>query len=326
MKPLRIAVAAALVVALAFALVGCGNKDVAATVNGEKISNEELQTQLDQVKKRFPQFFQGADAAQREIEFKQRLLDELINRELIAQASSDRGIKITDSDVQKQIDTIKKGFKDQAAFDAALKNAGIDPTQLNEQIKTQLVTQKLVEQLSKDVAKPTQAEIKAYYDTHKSEFGQTAAKRASHILVKDKAQAEKLLKEIQGGADFSKLAKANSIDTVSAQKGGDLDWPTTPYVPEFQAALDKLKVGQLSAVVKTQFGYHVIKVTDSRAAKQQALSEVSNTISQKVVEQKRADLYQKLLDDLRKKAKIEIFVKDLATKVNTGSKTATGTK
>ncbi len=325
MKALRIAVAAILVVGLAFALVGCGNQNVAATVNGEKISNEELATQLAQVKKRFPQFFQGADAAQRELEFKQRLLDELINRELVAQAAKDRGINISDADVQNQIATIKKGFKDQAAFDAALKNAGIDPTALDQQIRTQLVTQKLVEQLSKDVAKPSDAEIKAYYDTHKSEFGQTAAKRASHILVKDKAQAEKLLKEIKGGADFTKLAKANSIDTVSAQKGGDLDWPTTPYVPEFQAALDKLDVGQLSKVVKTQFGYHIIKVTDERAAKQQPLAEVKNTIVQKMTEQKRADLYQKLLDDLRKKAKIEIFVKDLATKVD-GSKTTTGTK
>ncbi len=325
MKALRIAVAALVVVVLGIALVGCGNKNVAATVNGQDISNEELQTQLDQVKKRFPQFFQGADAAQREIEFKQRLLDELINRELIAQAAKDRGINITDADVEKQIATIKKGFKDQAAFDAALKNAGIDPAGLNEQIRTQLVTQKLVEQLSKDVAKPTQAEIKAYYDTHKSEFGQTAAKRASHILVKDKAAADKLLAELKGGADFEKLAKANSIDTVSAQKGGDLDWPTTPYVPEFQAALDKLKVGQLSAVVKTQFGYHIIKVTDERKAKLQPVSDVSNQITQKIVEQKRADLYQKLLDDLRKKAKIDIFVKDLATKVN-GSTTTTGTK
>lgn len=325
MKSLRVLVAVALVLALAVALVGCGNKDVAATVNGEKITNKELQAQLDQVKKRFPQFFQGADAAQREIEFKQRLLDELINRALIAQAAKDRGINITDADVQKQIDQIKKGFKDQAAFEAALKNAGIDPTSLNEQIKTQLVTQKLVEQLSKNIATPTAAEIKAYYDSHKSEFGQTAAKRASHILVKDKATADKLLKELQGGADFSKLAKANSIDTVSAQKGGDLDWPTTPYVPEFQAALDKLKVGELSKVVKTQFGYHIIKVTDERPSKQQPLSEVKAQIIQKITEQKRADLYQKLLDDLRKKAKIEIFVKDLATKVN-GSKTTTSTK
>jgi foldase protein PrsA len=326
MKHLRIVVAVALVAVLAVALVGCGNKDVAATVNGEKISNEELQAQLAQVKKRFPQFFQGADAAQREIEFKQRLLDELINRVLIEQAAKDRGIKVTDEDVQNQIDTIKKGFKDQAAFEAALKNAGIDPTALNEQIRTQLVTQKLVETLAKQVKTPTDAEIKAYYDSHKSEFGQTAAKRASHILVKDKAAAEKLLTQLKAGADFEKLAKANSIDTVSAAKGGDLDWPTTPFVPEFQAALDKLKVGQTSAVVKTQFGYHIIKVTDERAAKVEPLSEVKTQIVQKITEQKKADLYQKLLDDLKNKAKIEIFVKDLATKVNTGSSTTTGTK
>ncbi len=319
-------VAVVVVIGLAvFFFVGRANAGVAAKVNGDKITTAQLQAQLDSVKKRFPQYFKGQDAATRELEFKQRLLDELINQKLIEQAAAARGIKVTDADVQKQIDTIKKGFKTEAAFESALKSAGINVDALDEQIRTQLVTQKLVEQLSKSIKTPTAAEIQAYYDSHKTEFATAAEKRASHIVVKDKATAEKLLAELQNGANFDKLAKANSIDTTSAQKGGDLGWPSTPYLAEFQAALNKLKVGQLSAVVQTQSGYEIIKVTDERAATQKKLAEVKAEIIRKITEQKRADLYQQLLKDLQKQAKIEIFLKDLKATVS-GSNATTSTK
>jgi foldase protein PrsA len=227
--------------------------------------------------------------------------------------------------VQKEIDTIKKGFADQKQFEDALKNAGIDPAGLEEQVRSQLVTKKLVEALSKDVKKPTDAEIKQYFDSNKAEFAQLAGKRASHILVKDEATAKKVLAAIKSGEDFGKLAKEYSIDTVSAQQNGDLGYPDTPYVAEFQAALDKLKIGALSGIVKTQFGFHIIKATEARDAKQKSLDDVRAEIEKKIAEQKRADLYQRELDKLRKQAKIEILVKDLAVKA-TGSTTTTGTK
>jgi parvulin-like peptidyl-prolyl isomerase len=324
-----------LVVALCGALLigalsvsGCSNKNVVAKVNGEAITTQALDQQLEQLKKQYPNMFTGADGEGRLLDFKQRLLDNIINQKLVEQAAKDKGIKVSDEDVQKQIDQLKAGFKDQAQFDEALKSAGMSVDGLKLQIRNQLVTQKLIESLASN-AKISDADIQAYYDKNKEQFFQKAAKKASHILFKpeDKANAEKVLAEVKAGGDFAALAKKNSVDTATQSKGGDLGWPSTAYVPEFQAALDKLKKGQTTAaLVQTPFGWHIIRVTDERAGVQQPIAEVKAQIEQIIVQQRKGDAYQTFLDDLRKKAKIEILAADLKAAAAKGSKTTTATK
>ena len=271
--------------------------------------------------------FTGADGEGRLLDFKQRLLDNMINQKLVEQAAKDKGIKVSDEDVQKQIDQLKAGFKDQAQFDEALKSAGMTLDALKLQIRNQLVTQKLIESLASDT-KVSEADIQAYYDKNKAQFFQKEAKKASHILFKpeDKATAEKVLAEVKAGGNFAALAKKYSVDTATASKGGDLGWPTTAYVPEFEAALDKLKKGQTSALVQSPYGWHIIRVTDERAGAQQSLADVKTQIEQIIVQQRKGDAYQTFLDDLRKKAKIEILAADLKAAAAKGSKTTTATK
>jgi len=329
MKSTRALLVVALLGALAigvFGASGCTSKDTAAKVNGEAITQTELNAQLDQLKKQYPQMFTGADGEGRLLDFKQRLLDNLINQKLIEQAAKDKGVKVSDADIQKQIDQLKSGFKDEAQFNEALKSAGMTVETLKEQIKNQLITQKLIESLASD-KKVSASDIQAYYDKNKSQFFQKEAKKASHILFKpeDKATAEKVLKEVQGGGDFAALAKQYSIDTATASKGGDLGWPTSPYVPEFQTALDKLKKGQTSALVQSPYGWHIIRVTDERSGTQQTLEEVKAQIEQIIVQQRKADSYQQFLNDLRKDAKIEILDPQLKTAGKSGSTTTSGT-
>jgi len=329
MKSTRNLLVAALCGALligALGASGCSNKNVVAKVNGATISTDSLNQQLEQLKKQYPNMFTGADGEGRLLDFKQRLLDNIINQKLVEQAAKDKGISVSDADVQKQIDQLRAGFKDQAQFDAALKSAGMTVEGLKTQIRNQLVTQKLIESLSAS-SKVSEADIQAYYDKNKDQFLQKAAKKASQILFKpeDKATAEKVLAQVKAGDDFGALAKKYSVDTASASKGGDLGYPTSAYVPEFQAALDKLKKGQTtSALVQTPFGWHIIRVTDERTAVQQPLAEVKTQIEQIIVQQRKADAYQTFLADLRKTAKIEILAPDL--KAAGGSKTATATK
>jgi foldase protein PrsA len=325
MKFTRTILVAALVLAFGLAATGCSNEDVAAKVNGEKITVEELNQQVEQLKKQYPTMFEGADGEGRLIDFKQRLLNNLIDQELVRQAAEDKGVQVTDADVDKQITQLKSGFDDDKAFTEALTSAGMTEDSLKGQIREQLLTQKLIESLDAS-ATATDAEIKAYYEANKEQFDQKAAKRASHILFKpeDKATAEKVLKELNSGGDFAQLAKKYSTDTATAANGGDLGWPTSAYVEEFQKALDGLKVGETSKLVKTPYGYHIIRVTDEREASQQKLEDVKDQISQILVQQSRADAYQKFLDQLRKKAKIEILIAELKTP--TGSTESTATK
>lgn len=327
MKRFRMLAAAALIAVLAFSVVGCSDKNVAARVNGEDITVDELNKQVEQLKQQYPQMFEGVDGEGRLLDFKQRLLDNLINQKLVTQAAEEKGIKVTDADLKKQVDQLKTGFTDTKQFEAALKSAGYTVDTLESQVREQLLTQKLIESLAAE-GSASDAELKAYYDKNEEQFYQKAAKRVSHILFKpeDKAQAEQALKEIEDGAEFSSEAKKYSTDTATAAKGGDLGWPNTPFVAEFQAAVDELKVGETSKLVKTPYGWHIIKVTEEREAKQQKFDEVKDQITQVLVQQRRADAYQEFIDALRKKAKIEIVLDELKTAKTTGASTETTSK
>jgi foldase protein PrsA len=334
MKSTRILLVLALFAALAtgaLATSGCSQKDVAAKVNGESISTTEVDAQLEQLKKQYPNMFTGADGEGRLLDFKQRIVDNLINAKLVEQAAKEKGINISDGDIQKQVDQLRGGFKDQAQFDAALKSAGMTEDALKNSIRQQLVTNKLMEQLAAST-KVSDADIQAYYDNNKAQFAQKAQKRASHVLFKttDKTEAQKVLKQIQAGEiTLAQAAKNYSVDTATAEKGGDLGWPNgTSYVPEFQAALDKLKKGEVSVLVQSTYGYHIITVTDTRAAKQQPLAEVKPQIEQIIVQKQKAEAYQKFLDELKKSAKIDILLEDLKAGAASkkGSTVTTGSK
>jgi len=326
MRSFRIVLVLALAAVLVVGTFGCTDKNVAAKVNGEVITLDELNKQVDQLKKQYPQMFEGADGEGRLIDFKQRLLDNLINQKLITQASEEKGLKVTEADVKKQIDQLKAGFKDDAQFKSALESAGMTEESLATQVRDQLLTQKLIESLSTS-AKATDAQVQGYYEQNKAQFFQKEAKRASHILFKpeEKTKAEDVLKKLNDGGDFAALAKENSIDTATASKGGDLGWPTTAYVSEFEAALAKLKVGETSGLVQTPYGWHIIRVTDERKGTQQTLEDVKDQIVQILTQQGKADAYQKYLDDLREKAEIEILVEELKASTK-GSTETSGTK
>jgi parvulin-like peptidyl-prolyl isomerase len=178
---------------------------------------------------------------------------------------------------------------------------------LKEQEKIQLQTQKLIEKVTKNVA-VIDAQLQDYYNKNKSMFVDKAAVHAKHILFdeKDKATADKVLAELKAGGDFAAAAKKYSKDTASATKGGDLGWPSTPYVTEFQKAIESGLPGKLvPSLVKTQFGYHIIFVVEKRKESTKKFEEVKDQIKQILVQQQQSEAFQKLLDELKKKAKIE---------------------
>ena len=148
----------------------------------------------------------------------------------------------------------------------------------------------------------TDADIKVEYDKFAAANSGKEYK-ARHILVEKEADAKAIIASIKKGAKFEDIAKKQSKDPGSGAKGGDLDWANpSNYVPEFAQAILKLTKGQMTdAPVKSQFGYHIIRVDDTRAAQLPKLDEVKPQISQQLTQQK----LQKFQEDLRAKAKIE---------------------
>jgi len=148
----------------------------------------------------------------------------------------------------------------------------------------------------------TDADLKAEYDKFAAANGGKEYK-ARHILVEKEAEAKAIIASLKKGGKFEDIAKKQSKDPGSGAKGGDLDWANpSGYVPEFSEALLKLNKGQLTdAPVKSQFGYHVIRVDDIRSAQLPSFEEVKPQIAQQMQQQKLATFQE----DLRKKAKIE---------------------
>jgi peptidyl-prolyl cis-trans isomerase C len=165
------------------------------------------------------------------------------------------------------------------------------------QAEDQAISQAYLQQLvQKDV---TEDAIKAIYDADLKEHPPQIEIRASHILVKTEDEAKAIIKQIQDGGDFAKLAEEKSIDTESAKKGGDLDWFTKDtMVKEFSDAAFAMQRGDISKVpVKTQFGWHIIKITDSRmqtpAPLEQRRDDIRKALSQEAVHKEVQDLIGK---------------------------------
>jgi peptidyl-prolyl cis-trans isomerase C len=167
---------------------------------------------------------------------------------------------------------------------------------------------------------PNDAQVREFYDKNPDKFKQDEAVRASHILFKVeesadaatkkkvKDQAEAVLKQVRAGADFGEMAKKHSADG-SAQQGGDLNFFTKgQMVPAFDQAAFAMKPGEISDIVTTQFGYHIIKVTERRQASTVPFEQVSDRIKEYLTEQQKQQKVEAFIAGLKQKAKIEVLV------------------
>ena len=211
--------------------------------------------------------------------------------EMMAQDVITKKYKVSDDDVDKEVQKAKKQYGDQ--FTAVLENNRLkDEADFKNQIKFKLA---MNEAIKKSV---TEKDVKDHY---KPEI------KASHILVSDENEAKEIKKKLDAGASFEELAKQDSQDLLSKEKGGDLGYFNSgTMTPEFETAAYKLKVGQISNPVKSPNGYHIIKLTDKKALK--PYDEVKDSIRKNLEAERMADpaFSQKLLHDELKKANIKI--------------------
>ncbi len=253
---------------------GKGGGAVLATVNGVPVTRQEFEAEVE----RLPQQYRPlADTP----EGRRQILDNLIVKRLLWARAREQGLD-KDARVRAQVEA----YAQQAAV-AALVNREVE----------------------KAGGSIPEAELKAYYDSHQDEFRTPEAIRASHILVETEAEAKAVREQLAAGKeDFAEVAKRASKDTGSAARGGDLGFFTKDrMVPEFaNAAFALQKVGDLSPVVKTQFGYHVIKLTDRRPAGVRSFAEVKAPLEAQLREERQRAAVDKLIEEVRGKAKIEV--------------------
>ena len=331
--------------ALLFA--GCGLKSGEAIikVNDQNITQGQFDAEFDKQAGNGIAKALGIDVKDDKNSFlymliKDRVVNELIVKALLNQEMQKRGIEVTNKDVDDAVKEIidKVGSKEQ--LDALLKQNGISNSQFKKDLKEEVKMKKLAKELGSSSV--SDAEAKKFYNDNISKFKHPDKVRASHILisvnpqeieevvksdpnnknidetaVKAKVAAEVQAKEAKANqilaeakknpTQFAKLAKENSEDTATANKGGDLGFfAAKEMVPEFSKAAFAMKPNTISdKPVKTQFGYHIIMVTDRSAAGQEPFEKVKPSIKAYLENQKQIALIDKLTESLKKSAKIE---------------------
>lgn len=250
-----------------------------AEVNGNIITTDDFRQEADRLPPYLKPMVQSAEG-------KKELLDSMIVREIILEQAKKEGVD-KDKEVSDRLEDLRKRL--------------IVETYLKKKVEKE--------------AQVSDADMKKFYDVNKEKFKGGEQVKASHILVKTEKEAQDVLAQLKKGASFEELAKKYSTDST-ASKGGDLGWfPRGAMVPEFDKAAFSLKDGEMSGIVKTNFGFHIIKVTGKRPAGIRSYDEVKEQIKATLLPSKQQEIFQKMKEDLKKSSKVSIkedVLKDLS--------------
>jgi peptidyl-prolyl cis-trans isomerase C len=295
------------------------SEDKVALVNGSVVSRATFDREMSGVRQRFSSMGKPIPPSQLP-ELEKRVLDNLINIELLYQQSQKVGTKVDDAEVNIQFEALKKRFSTEAEFKNAIKKMNLNETVMKSQIRRGIAIQRFLDKKTLGKVEVSEEEIKAYYDSHTNLFKKPEQIRASHILIKvepgtdekNKAKAlkkiEKIRQRLVKGEDFGVLAKEFS-QCPSSAKGGDLNYfGRRQMAKPFEDAAFALKVGELSDVVETRFGYHLIKLTDKKPASTNSYEDMKDQIRKNLMGEKIRLEVSNYVQELKKAANIEIFL------------------
>ena len=293
--------------------------DKAAMVNDTVITQAELDSQMNMVVDRLRASGRLPDVSQLD-QLRSQVLENLISRELLYQESQKKGIKISQEAVNEQFINLKAQFPNEEEFNKALTRVNLTEASIKEKLERDLSLKKLIDDEVAPGVKLTDIEIRAFYDNNPEAFKQPERVKASHILIKvdpeaeasQKAEAKKKIDlvqaKLQKGEDFGALAKEYS-EGPSAPEGGDLGYFTRgQMVKPFEDAAFAMKPGEVSGVVETQFGYHLIKVTDKTPEGTMPYDDVKERLGEFLKQKKIQEEVNVYVKRLEEKAKIERFV------------------
>jgi len=250
---------------------GCAKRakeDVVATVNGKPITVTMLDTKIEKL----PQYYQTFAA-----QHKKEVVDEMVVEELLYDEAKRRKLD-RDPDVKELI------------ADANRK----------------ILISRVIEDEAKKSAPVSEDDVKLYYEQNKEKYMVPEMIRASHILTSTEEEAKAAKGELNSGADFAKVAKEYSKD-LTKDRGGDLGYFSKgQMIPEFEKPAFSLQPGQVSDIIKTRFGYHIIELTDRKPAAYQDFDEVKDTVRTTIVRDRQRESFDQFTEQLKEKAKISV--------------------
>lgn len=258
---------------------------VAATINGEVIYASDLAREVGAIARQYGIDLNSEQGRTQRSEISRIVLDQLIEQRLILQEARKRGARATDAQVDEALAEIQADFPSEAEFQFALDRRGLTLNDLRDRLRTNVTVQNLQGRVSK--ATVTEAEIQKFYEDNRKDFDQPEQVHVRHILVGTEAEARFVLARLNRGEKFQDLAKTLSKDPGSREQSGDLGFiGRGQLVPEFERVAFSLQPGQVSDVVKTQFGYHIIQMVERKTAQPSRLEQVREQIRRQLLSKK----------------------------------------
>jgi parvulin-like peptidyl-prolyl isomerase len=296
-------------------VAGCGGDedvpaDAVAVVDGEEIARSDYEALIAQAKKSYKnQKREFPAAGSQEFQtLRNQAVQFLVQREQFEQEAESLDVDVTEKQIDARLEQILKQYfgGDKAKYDKQLKEQGLTEKQVRNDIRAQIVSEKIFEQVTREV-KVTDDQIEEYYTKNKAQYSQPESRDVRHILVKTKKQADDLYAQLQGGADFAALAKKFSEDTGSKANGGKLTISKGQTVAPFDQTAFLLKPDQISKPVKTEFGYHIIQpLSETKPAKVTPLKEVKESIRQQLQQTKKNEAMTKWVEELKQDYKDKV--------------------
>jgi len=330
LKKIKKLIAAALLAALVMSATACGMiektpeaiaKSTVATVNGVKITRGELDAnpstvQLIATMKSYygDNYTTNEEAMSYFKTQKTSILQQMISEELAIQKAKELNLGQDAAAVQTEADAkyeeIKNGYSTEAEFKTALSSSGFDETSFKEYLKKQIVIQKVIDNITKDVTVTDQA-IKDYYDANPYKYTESPNTiHVAHILVATEDEAKAVKARLDAGEDFAAVAKDKSTDTSNKDNGGDLgtvNYVDSGYDETFMAAAIALNVGQVSDPVQTSFGYHIIKCIAKTEYPEKAFDTVKDEIKTTLMDSAKNTAITNKLTEWKNAAKIKTY-------------------
>jgi peptidyl-prolyl cis-trans isomerase C len=291
--------------------------DPIARVNGETITKADLESAIRSLEQ---QNGGRSVPSERRDEIYRGILDNLVSMLVVRQEVNDRHMTASDAEIAGQINELRKQFPSEAAFKQAMAAQQMSQEKLRDKVRLELLANRLLENEVSAKLSVKPSDVSAFYEKNPDKFKQSESVRASHILIivpagadaktkaAAKARAEEALKAVKAGRDFAAVAREYSQDG-SAQHGGDLNYITRGQTaPAFENAAFALKVGEISDVVESPFGFHIIKVTDRRPERAVPFPEAAGKIQQYLENQQLTSIRNAFVAGLKAKRKVEIFI------------------
>jgi foldase protein PrsA len=254
-----------------------------AKINGEAISKDELYDVMVE-------------------QYGAATVDQIIADKIVAAEAKKEKVTITEKELNAEVDKLKESYGGEDVFDQMLTSNNTTLDALKEDLKSYLTLRKLlVPQIE-----VTDDELKTYFEENKESLGEAEQVKASHILVDDEVTAKEVKQKLTDGADFAELAKEYSTDEGTKENGGELGFfARGTMVTEFEDVAFPLPVNEISDPVKTEYGYHIIKVEEKKKAKEADFDDSKAEIKETLIDQKMETEYSTWLEEKKNDYDIE---------------------